>query len=277
MTPSLYPRPWLLQGVLSGAAVAGGLATGHAVGPLLSLPRSRPAAASRAVRVTLLTLAGVVAGCALLANYQWQVDVRRLMAIDGRAAPYLASVVPVAAVTAYALILVVRSVRRGLQGYAGLVSRVVPRRVRRLVHAIIAMAVTVMVLDVVVATELVAAANDRLIAADASSDPDVQPPRSGALSGSPASLVPWDTLGRMGRRFVATAPTTRQLHAFSGMPARSPIRVYVGLQSAASVHARADLAVDELERTGAFERDVLLVITPTGTGSVNGHAVAPVE
>src|SRR5690606_35980835 len=51
--------------------------------------------------------------------------------------------------------------------------------------------------------------------------------------------------------------------------AMEPIRVYVGQDSAASLEARVDLAVRELERTGAFDREVLAVVTTTGTGWVN--------
>ncbi|HEX6255838.1 MAG TPA: alpha/beta-hydrolase family protein [Euzebyales bacterium] len=277
LTPSLYPRPWLTQGVLSGAAVAIGLGTGRANRRLVSLLPTRPPAAPPAARAAVLLLAGATASWALLANYHWQVDVRRLMTIDGDAAPYLASAVAVAAAIAYAVVLVVRLAHPGLSCYAGLVTRIVPRRGRGLAHTIVALAVTVAVIDIGIASELVPSVNDRLVAADAGSDPDVRPPRSGGRSGSRASLVAWDSLGRMGRRFVATAPTVGQLRAFSGAPARAPIRAYVGLASAPSVQARADLAVAELERTGAFDRDVLLVITATGTGSVNRHAVAPLE
>ncbi len=48
-----------------------------------------------------------------------------------------------------------------------------------------------------------------------------------------------------------------------------PIRVYVGLDSGRSEAERISLAVQELERTGAFERSLLLVVSPTGTGYVN--------
>jgi len=277
VTPSLYPRPWLTQGVLSGVAVAIGLGAGRTAGRLLRLLPMRPLCLPRVARVGVLLLAGAVASSALLINYAWQVDVRRLMVIDSGAARYLVSVTPVVAVTAYALVLVTRLVRRAVRAYAGVVARVVAVRGRWLAHAAVAVALGVVVIDVGIASGLVAAVNDRLVAADAGSDPDVRTPRSGGLSGSPDSMVAWDTLGRMGRRFVATAPTSHQLRAFNATPARSPIRVYVGLGSAPSVRARVDLAVAELERTGAFDRDVLIVITPTGTGSVNRHAVAPLE
>jgi uncharacterized membrane protein len=278
ITPSLYPRPWLTQGVLSGVAVALGLGTGRAAGRLTSLlPTPTSQVPARPVARVLRLLAAAVASWALVVNHQWQVDVRELMAIEGSAVSYLASVVSVAALTAYALVLVARLVWGGLTAYARVVSRKVPRRVSVTVHVVTMLALTVVVVDVVIAGELAATATARMAAADASSDADVVRPRRRELSGSPASQVPWDTLGRMGRRFVATAPTIAQLRAFGAKPARSPIRVYVGLESATAVGARVDLAVDELDRTGAFEREVLIVITPTGTGAVNRHGVAPIE
>lgn len=176
------------------------------------------------------------------------------MAIDGSAAVYLASIVPVAAVTGYGLMLLGRLVSAGRRGYIRLVTRLVPGRGRRLAHVIITSLLIVLVLDVMIAGEIVAAVNDRLIAADASSEADARQPVSRYRSGSPASLAPWDTLGRMGRRFVADGPTVDQLSAFSGTPALPPIRVYVGLGSAASVHERAELAVAELEHRGLRAR-----------------------
>ena len=67
-------------------------------------------------------------------------------------------------------------------------------------------------------------------------------------SGSPASLVPWETLGKEGRRFVAAGRDPAQLGAAAGRPACEPVRAYVGLESAPDPQARADLAVAELDR-----------------------------
>ena len=78
-------------------------------------------------------------------------------------------------------------------------------------------------------------------------------------SGSPASLVPWDDLGLQGRNFVGTGPTPEQLQAFSGRPAKEPVRAYVGLASGSDVTDRAALAVRDLERAGGFDRSVLVV------------------
>jgi uncharacterized membrane protein len=63
-----------------------------------------------------------------------------------------------------------------------------------------------------------------------------------------------------------------------GEPAvAAPIQVYVGLDSAATPRERVDLALAEMDRTGAFERSLLMLISPTGTGYVNYVAVAAAQ
>jgi uncharacterized membrane protein len=57
----------------------------------------------------------------------------------------------------------------------------------------------------------------------------------------------------------------------------APIRVYVGLDSAGDPPSRADLAVAELRRTGAFGRAAIVVVTTTGRGWVNAVAAEAVE
>ena len=56
-----------------------------------------------------------------------------------------------------------------------------------------------------------------------------------------------------------------------------PIRVYAGLNSAPSIEAESALVVRELERTGAFNRKVLVVATTTGTGWLNPAMIDPLE
>jgi uncharacterized membrane protein len=91
-------------------------------------------------------------------------------------------------------------------------------------------------------------------------------PTASERSGSPASLVSWESLGLQGRNFVGTGPTPDELTAFSGRPAQEPVRAYVGLKSADDVQARAQLAARQLQRAGGFDRSVLVVVTTTGTG-----------
>jgi uncharacterized membrane protein/membrane protease YdiL (CAAX protease family) len=99
-------------------------------------------------------------------------------------------------------------------------------------------------------------------------------PESPFVSGSQASLVPWRTLGREGRRHVITALSRDAISAVMGRKAvADPIRVYVGLESGGTEAERVALAVRELERTGAFDRELLVAVSPTGTGYVNYAAV----
>jgi uncharacterized membrane protein len=56
-----------------------------------------------------------------------------------------------------------------------------------------------------------------------------------------------------------------------------PLRVYVGMNSAESAEERAELALAEMKRTGAFERALLVIATPTGTGWVDPAGILPVE
>jgi uncharacterized membrane protein len=112
------------------------------------------------------------------------------------------------------------------------------------------------------------------------------------VSGDPDSLVRWDTMGREGRRHVATVvrpePLVGKPVEVRGMPRpdlsirtvmqeeakASPIAIFVGLDSAQTPTARVDLALAEMDRTDAWSRSLIVLISPTGTGYVNYVAVA---
>jgi uncharacterized membrane protein len=79
------------------------------------------------------------------------------------------------------------------------------------------------------------------------------------------------------RRFLDTRVPADQIRAVTGSAAVEPIRIYVPRSAEATAEARADLAVRELERSGAFDRSVLMLVTPTGTGWVNPAAVDALE
>ncbi|CAN5146378.1 hypothetical protein BH23ACT9_BH23ACT9_16980 [soil metagenome] len=106
-----------------------------------------------------------------------------------------------------------------------------------------------------------------------------QAPTDPHLSGSPASGAAFDELGRQGRRFIAHALTTSVIERVLGEPAvADPIRVYIGREADPLYPtARAELALEELERTGAYERSHLLLGSPTGTGWLNQTLVESAE
>ena len=84
-------------------------------------------------------------------------------------------------------------------------------------------------------------------------------------------------LGKRGRSFVATGPTAPAIGAFVGAAVPEPGRVYVGLNAAPTPQPPARLARRELIRMGGFERSVLVLVTPTGTGWVDPAALDHVE
>jgi Alpha/beta-hydrolase family N-terminus len=81
-------------------------------------------------------------------------------------------------------------------------------------------------------------------------------PTSPLVSGSPGSLLPFADLGQQGRRYVTDVVTPELVEQVMGEPAQAhPIRTYVGFNSEPLYQAgRAELALAELERTGAFDR-----------------------
>ncbi len=91
------------------------------------------------------------------------------------------------------------------------------------------------------------------------------------------SFASWDSLGYQGRNFVASGPDADELTRINGRPAKEPIRVYVGLQTADTDEARMAVLLSELERTGAFEREVLVIVPTTGTGWINPIAARSLE
>lgn len=97
-------------------------------------------------------------------------------------------------------------------------------------------------------------------------------------SGSPSSASTWDSVGGQGRVFLGRGPHREDIEAVTGQRAMEPIRVYAGMpETRDGLADRARLVVDELRRTGAFERAVIVVTTSTGSGWVDEWQVQPVE
>src|SRR5829696_133561 len=107
----------------------------------------------------------------------------------------------------------------------------------------------------------------------------VEPPDSPLVSGSPERLAPFADLGQQGRRYVTDVLTPDLINVVMGEPAVAhPIRTYVGFNSEPLYQTgRAELALAELERTGAFDRSHLLLVSPTGTGWVDQTVIETAE
>lgn len=97
-------------------------------------------------------------------------------------------------------------------------------------------------------------------------------------SGSPQSRSSWRAVGGQGRVFLGRGPSCADIEAVTGCAAMEPIRVYAGMpEEGQSLQSAADLVVEELHRTGAFDRAVILIATSTGSGWVDEWQVQPLE
>jgi uncharacterized membrane protein len=280
LTPSLLPRAWFLQAVMSGVTTAIGYGIGAFTGWLLrSLvdPWSPPPVARRVGRWALAAAAVVLIPLFGVLGAQWQHEIRELVEAPQPSEAQYILVVVVSVLIAAALLAVARGIRALVRLVARPLRRVIPRR------AAVALAVLVVVLVLgflgtgVLPRAATGLANSVFSGVDNGTAAGIAQPSSPLRSGSPGSLIPWSTLGRQGRTFVDTGPTEAEIGKFTGTTAMEPIRVYAGLQSAPTIEAESALAVRELERTGAFQRKVIVVATTTGTGWLNPAMIDPLE
>ena len=102
-------------------------------------------------------------------------------------------------------------------------------------------------------------------------------PTDARKTGSDASRIDWAAIGTPGREFITSGPSAEDISAFTGRPALDPIRVYVGRANDKTPELRAELALAELKRLGTFDRKVLIVTNPTGTGWMDPGSHDPVE
>ncbi|EEA04282.1 conserved hypothetical protein [Burkholderia sp. H160] len=284
LTPTMIPRSWGTQTVIGAICLAIGYGLGTMAGGgvhrLLTRWGRLPGSEIRRLGRIILTVAWLIAlvlGSKLWLG--WQNEQRNFMgmasivSLDGVLVGVLSPSV------AALLVVVGRVMGRGV----GTVKRFIQGRVPAIV-SVAATALLVIAMGValgrgVAIPAFTTAVNFVHWRANEDTTEGTVAPESSAVSGSSGSFVAWDTLGRMGRDFVATATTRQQLAMFHGADARvvDPVRVYVGVRSADSLEERAQLAVRELERAGGFDRKVLVVWVPTGTGWIVPNAAASLE
>ncbi len=103
------------------------------------------------------------------------------------------------------------------------------------------------------------------------------PPTSPHVSAGPASAMPFDSLGKEGRRFVLMALAPADITAVMGEPAIDPVRVVGGYESATDIVERARLTLQDMEDCGAFDRGLICVGSPTGVGYFNYSVAEALE
>ncbi|MGI9576661.1 MAG: alpha/beta-hydrolase N-terminal domain-containing protein, partial [Microthrixaceae bacterium] len=281
LTPSLLPRSPVFQGFVSGVTfmIGYGLGvSGRWLWGYLGLPWPQQDSASRRNGIILASgVVGVVTVLSIWRQVGWQNEVRDLFGMDS-ITPTVWLPIAIATVVVAGLILTVsRAIRKLFRWVARWLDRHVPPRVSRVAGIAIVVVLLLGLVSGVLVDVAFEASNQAFSTVDGSTDEGVTQPEAPERSGSPESSVAWDTLGRQGRSFVAGGPDVDELNGYHGGGALTPIRVYAGLKSGDDLQDRADLVLEELQRTGAFERSALVVATTTGTGYLTPNAVDSFE
>ncbi len=279
LTPTLIPRSYLTQGAIAGACFAIGYLAGNVwrwLWHYLELPE--PSARLRSGANAL-----VAAGCLIVVIVYlwraagWQNSIRAVMKMPPVETAHPLKVCAIALLTFIVLLVLARLFVLAARFVATRTRRVIPRKVANVIGVFVAGLLFWSIASNVLIRTAFNALDSSFRELDVLFEPERPQPTAPERTGSPASLVKWKELGRMGRRFIAAGPTATEISALTGLPAQNPVRVYVGLGSRDTAQARARLALDELKRQHGFERSTLIVVTPTGTGWIDPSAMDTVE
>lgn len=280
MLPSLLPRPWLLQGIVSGISMAVGYGIGVATAVFIRwlALEHEPSPHSKRIAWRMLAVLGTSLAVAYLyLGAAWQQEVRRLVGIPLLHERYMLRVAVLSLAIGISLVLIARGIRVITRRVDHALDRFLPRRLGNAIGGAMVALFLLWLISGVFGNFLITQANNAYRGRNSTTPAGITQPTSSLRAGGPESLIAWQSLGRQGRVFVSGGPSGAQLSMFNGQPAAEPIRVYAGLDSAPTPAERAALAVAELKRTGAFNRAVLVLATPTGTGWLEPRTVDAVE
>jgi uncharacterized membrane protein len=286
LTPSLLPRDWLFQGLIGGLNAAIGYGIGVFGGKMVRRfvlrrrkwwpPPKRVLYVMKTVSVAASVTASVLM---LIPAAAWQRQVSAVMGMEGpNTLGYMRTVIIAVLVGGVCV-----GVARVLLDLIKTMARFLIRRWR--LHDEVALFIGTAIVVVLVITLIngvlvrgfLAGANRVFQPQNTTTRAGVVQPLEPERSGSPTSFASWDTLGFEGRNFVATGPDADELTRLNGTPAKEPVRVYVGLQTAEDDDQRMAVLLSELERTGAFDRKLLVIVPTTGTGWINPVAARSLE
>jgi len=279
LTPSLIPRGPEVQGVLGGLVTALGYLIGQIIA-LLWRAADLPRLSGRPARIVTLVCAIAVVGFFLWvlgASLGWQNDLREKMGLAPADALHLARIGLAALATfavAFALGRLVAGLFRLIRGWF---YRVMPPRRANVLGLVAVALILLLVTRDGILDRVIVGLDESYETAQALFDDAPPAPTDPRMTGSDASLIDWAAIGEPGRNFITSGPDAEAITAFTGGPALDPIRVYVGRANAETPQERAELALAELQRLGAFEREVLIIASPTGTGWMDPGSQDPVE
>ncbi|TGD85836.1 hypothetical protein BayCH28_19240 [Mycolicibacterium sp. CH28] len=286
LTPSLMPRDWVLAGVIGGINAAIGYGIGVLAGRMVRwlLLSHRPWWPPNPKVLSGLKAATVVASIGasvlmLVPAAAWQRQIAAVMGIEGPSTLIYLRTLAVALVIGGVLVGVARAVKDAIKFLAHVMIRrwKLNDEVAMFIGTAIVVVLIITLVNGVLVRGFIAGASAMFQPQNETTRPGIEQPLRAERSGSPTSYAHWDTLGFQGRNFVATGPDADELARLNGRPAKEPIRIYAGLQTADTTEGRVAVLLSELQRTKAFERKLLVIIPTTGTGWVDPVAARSIE
>ncbi|SDE48434.1 Uncharacterized membrane protein [Paracoccus isoporae] len=279
LTPSLIPRGWFMQGVLGGVVAAIGYLVGRFALMLwrqMALPRWRGLPFAIGHAAIGLPVA-VILILSLSKAGSWQNAIRARMGMELIDATPVLRMVGLALTVFGLLILLGWLVQILFDRTRRWLYRFMPERTANVAGLVIVGLLLLIVTRDGLIDRLIGVFDRTYTVAQKLTTPDRPPPAEPLRSGSEASLIGWADMGQPGRNFISGGPRAGDIADFTGGAAMEPLRVYVGLANADDAQGRSDLALAELQRIGAFEREVLIVAMPTGTGWLDPGSFDPLE
>lgn len=285
VSPSLLARSWQWHAVASGVLSAVGYIVGLTIQrfyalvvPRLGVEITAPQSVSIAFRVVLLLGFFLWFLRWLLQSYRERKRANHLVGMRGETlGEYL-----LGTFCAFLLMLALLGVAWGLQW----IGRAIVIVLNQWMHMVFALALSLLILVVIVyalTSQVLLKLGINFFTRHAQkmnnrTAKGIVQPQVPERSGSPQSRSSWRAVGGQGRVFLGRGPSCADIEAVTGCSAMEPIRVYAGMpEEGQSLQNAADLVVEELHRTGAFDRAVILIATSTGSGWVDEWQVQPLE
>lgn len=285
VSPSLLARSWQWHAVASGVLSAVGYIVGLTIQrfyalvvPRLGVEITAPKAVSIAFRAVLLLGFFLWFLRWLLQSYRERKRANHLVGMRGETlGEYL-----LGTVCAFILMMALLGVAWGLQW----IGRAIVSVLSQWMHMVFALALSLLILVVIVyalTSQVLLKLGINFFIRHARkmnnrTAKGIVQPQVSERSGSPQSRSSWRAVGGQGRVFLGRGPSRADIEVVTGCSAMEPIRVYAGMpEEGQSLQNAADLVVEELHRTGAFDRAVILIATSTGSGWVDEWQVQPLE
>lgn len=277
--PSLLPRDWYLQALIGGFSIAIGYGVGVGIRALAlwAVEKDSKEKTSPKAWKVLYIFAPAVMVAATALGWQWQNEIRSLMDIEAANSLYLLRILLVSIFIGWGLVALARRIQALYRVIQKKTSIRLPRRISILIALVLTYAIVVWVASGVFFSFLITQADRMFEYRNRESTANIVRPTAPLQTGSDESLISWDGVGRQGRTFIAGGPTAADIESVTGENSLEPIRVYVGVDNADSTREQASLAVDELKRTNAFDREFLIIAIPTGTGWIEPKTMDAVE